>query len=192
MTKAESKYFNTAQRMDEAFMALMEKKDFEYITVKEICEKAGVNRSTFYLHYETIGDLLDECVDRMNRQFATYFSKTHAEFKQNISSAPLEQLFLITPEYLVPYLTFISEHKTVFKVVLAKPEAMLAKRTYDTLLANILDLILERYGVMEKDRDYYLSFYITGITGIIKRWLQMDCKDPVDDIARIIMLVIRR
>ncbi|MCD7769184.1 MAG: TetR/AcrR family transcriptional regulator, partial [Oscillospiraceae bacterium] len=67
MTKAESKYFNTAKRMDEAFLSLMEKKDFEYITVTEICGKAGVSRSTFYLHYETIGDLLTECVEDMNR-----------------------------------------------------------------------------------------------------------------------------
>ena len=48
--------------MDEAFLALMAKKDFEYITVKEICEVAGVNRSTFYLHYETMSDLLSESV----------------------------------------------------------------------------------------------------------------------------------
>ena len=44
--------------MDEAFLTLLAKKDFEYITIKEICEVAGVNRSTFYLHYETMSDLL--------------------------------------------------------------------------------------------------------------------------------------
>ena len=50
MNKAESKYFNTANLMDEALMRLLEHKDYEYITVKEVCKKAGVNRSTFYLH----------------------------------------------------------------------------------------------------------------------------------------------
>ena len=39
MNRAESKYFATAARMDEAFLELLEKKDFAYITVKEICEK---------------------------------------------------------------------------------------------------------------------------------------------------------
>lgn len=48
--------------MDEAFLTLLDKKDFAYITVKEICEAAGVNRSTFYLHYETVSDLLTESV----------------------------------------------------------------------------------------------------------------------------------
>ena len=41
MNKTESKYFSTAARMDEAFLALLEKKDLPYITVKEICQQAG-------------------------------------------------------------------------------------------------------------------------------------------------------
>ena len=69
MNKSESKYFATAARMDEAFLILLAKKDFEYITIKEICEVAGVNRSTFYLHYETMSDLFSESVGRMNEQF---------------------------------------------------------------------------------------------------------------------------
>ena len=54
MNKNESKYFNTALLMDEALLILLETKEFEFITVKEICLKAGVNRSTFYLHYQNV------------------------------------------------------------------------------------------------------------------------------------------
>lgn len=72
MTKSESKYFATAAKMDEAFLALLEKKDFAYIAVKEICTAAGVNRSTFYLHYETINDLLEESAGYINQQFVAY------------------------------------------------------------------------------------------------------------------------
>lgn len=50
MDKNQGKYFYTASLMDEALLALLQKKDYEFITVKEVCEKAGVNRSTFYLH----------------------------------------------------------------------------------------------------------------------------------------------
>jgi hypothetical protein len=60
MNKNESKYFNTAIKMDKALIKLIEKKDFEYITIKEICETAQVNRSTFYLHYNNTSDLLKE------------------------------------------------------------------------------------------------------------------------------------
>ncbi|MCD8085746.1 MAG: TetR/AcrR family transcriptional regulator [Clostridiales bacterium] len=192
MTKAESKYFNTARRMDDAFLSLMEQKSFEYITVTEICQKAGVNRSTFYLHYETVGDLLTECVEQINQQFLLCFKEPASEFRQRIGTASLEELFLITPEYLIPYLTYILEHKTVFRVVLANPVVMQAAQTYDFIFGDILDQILARHQVPERDRSYMLSFYIEGVMGIVKRWLRSDCKDSVEDIAKIIMCVIRR
>jgi AcrR family transcriptional regulator len=47
MNKSESKYFNTARLMNQALIQLLEEKDIGYISIKEICEKAGVNRSTF-------------------------------------------------------------------------------------------------------------------------------------------------
>lgn len=111
MNKSESKYFATAARMDVAFLTLLEKKDFAYITVKEICEAAGVNRSTFYLHYETMADLLSESVSHMNEQFLTYMKKDSQTFVTKLRDCPLDELYLITPEYLTPYLGYIEQHK---------------------------------------------------------------------------------
>ena len=59
MNKSESKYFNTRPAYGRGGSSrCWRRKDLEYITVKEICHQAGVNRSTFYLHYETIADLV--------------------------------------------------------------------------------------------------------------------------------------
>ena len=74
MNKSESKYFNTALLMDEALLFLLEKKDFEFISVKEICDKAGVSRSTFYLHYENMNDLLIETLGLINKKFNDSFN----------------------------------------------------------------------------------------------------------------------
>ena len=92
MNKSESKYFNTALRMDEALLALLEKKDLEYITVKEICHQAGVNRSTFYLHYETITDLVNETLEMINQRFLSYFPKREEEVLGNMGSRERERL----------------------------------------------------------------------------------------------------
>lgn len=97
MNKNESKYFNTAVKMDKAFLSLLEKKDFSYITVKEICEKAKVNRSTFYLHYETLEDLLSESVEYMNEQFLAYMKQDTNVFMIRILECPLDELYLVTP-----------------------------------------------------------------------------------------------
>ncbi len=62
--------FNTAIKMDQAFPRTFKKrKDFAYITIKEICHEAGVNRSTFIYIMKTLDDLLKESVEYMNRHF---------------------------------------------------------------------------------------------------------------------------
>lgn len=119
MNRNESKYFNTAIKMDKAFLELFEKKDYSYITVKEICSKAKVNRSTFYLHYETIEDLLMESVDYMNKDFFAYMSKNNAsDIISHLQDCSLEDLNLVTSKYLKPYLSYIKENKRLFLTAL--------------------------------------------------------------------------
>ena len=65
MKKTDSKYFYTASLMNQALLQLLEKKDLEFITVTEITKKAGVTRSTFYLHYENVYELFEETVENM-------------------------------------------------------------------------------------------------------------------------------
>lgn len=83
MNKSESKYFNTGPLYGRGVVALLEVKDLEYITVKEICEKAGVNRSTFYLHYETIADLVNEAMENVNKRFLACFTQSEDDFAGN-------------------------------------------------------------------------------------------------------------
>lgn len=185
MTRSESKYFNTARRMDEAFLALLEQKDFAYITVKEICQAAGVNRSTFYLHYETVGDLLAESVAYMHRQFLAKFAGMD-DIAQRISHAPKEELLLLTPEYLRPYLGYILEHRQLYRTAMEKPEIFSADETYQHMFRHIFDPILERFSVPSEERSYRMQFYLNGIAGIIGQWLRQDCAEPPEAIIAVI------
>ena len=69
MRKNESKYFYTAQLMNQALISLLEKKDIDFITVTEVTKKAGVNRATFYLHYDNMCELLEETIENLNKKF---------------------------------------------------------------------------------------------------------------------------
>ena len=124
MNKNESKYFNTAVLFDEALIYLLEKKDLEYITIKKICNKAGVNRSTFYLHYESINDLVDEAMNYINKQFVDYFNENTKEFIKKIKYSPLEDLKLVEKKYLTPYLNFIKDNKKIFRASFSNPKRM--------------------------------------------------------------------
>lgn len=192
MNKSESKYFATAVRMDEAFLELIEKKDFAYITVKEICEKAGVNRSTFYLHYETVGDLLAESAQHIIDEFITYMPHDTVEFLNRLQVRPLEELYLITPEYLAPYLTYIKEHRRVFKVTVEQASALQMTDAYQKLSRHVFIPILNRFGVPPEDQKYVLQFHISGLMAIINEWLKDDCRDSIEHIISVMQRCIHR
>ena len=184
MNKSESKYFNTAARMDEAFLELLERKDFAYITVKEICEKAGVNRSTFYLHYETIADLLAESVEYMHKQFLSHFSDTE-NLVEKLSACPEEELFLLTPAYLRPYLSFVQQHRQLYRTAIENPVVFSTGKTYQRMFEHIFDPILTRLSVPPPDRNYLMLFYLNGLSAIVGEWLKGDCADPIDHVIAV-------
>ena len=186
MNRSESKFFNTAQKMDEALLSLLQKKDFEYITVKEICAAAGVNRSTFYLHYETVGDLLDESLEYMTRRFIEHMSESAENFVKKLKTCPDEELYLITPEYLVPYLTYIRDNRTLYRAVMHRPKAFRADAASQNMFRYIFEPILERFGVPKEKRRYYMTFYLNGIAAVIEEWLKTDCADSVEDMVSMI------
>lgn len=191
MNKSESKYFATAAKMDEAFLTLLEKKDFAYITVKEICEAAGVHRSTFYLHYETIGDLLAESVSHMNDQFLAYMAKDSKSFVARLRDCPLDELCLLTPEYLTPYLNYIRDNQRLFRTGLENAATLRLKDSYAGLCQHVLTPILDRYGVPAQDRAYQIAFYIHGLMAIITEWLKNDCADSIEHIIAVMHSCVR-
>ena len=192
MNKSESKYFATAARMDVAFLTLLEKKDFAYITVKEICEAAGVNRSTFYLHYETMADLLSESVSHMNEQFLTYMKKDSQTFVTKLRDCPLDELYLITPEYLTPYLGYIEQHKRLFRTATENAAVLGMDKSYDRMFRHVFTPILDRYSIPQQDRHYIMAFYIQGLMAIISEWLRNDCADSIAYVVDMIQRCVKR
>ena len=190
MNKNESRYFNTAIKMNQALLTLLEKKDFEYITIKEVCKEAKVNRSTFYLHYENIMDLVQETVESMNKQFLGYFKQN--DFIDKIQTSKINELYLIDDHYLNPYLNYIKDNKKLFKITLAKTETLNLNKSYQQLYLHILDPIMNRYQINQKERKYIVAFYINGIMAIIKEWLKEDCKESQEEILELIKKCVKQ
>lgn len=185
VTKSESKYFNTACLMDKALILLLDKKNYEYITVKDICEKAGVNRSTFYLHYETKEDLLAESYDYICDSFFEHMRNFSDDIPENIFDAPLSDLFFITPKYLTPFFGYIKENRLIFSTVLKNIGLFQLKSTYAKLFKNVFNPILARFNVTEPKRKYIMAFTLQGLNAIVSEWLQSDCKDSIEEVVNV-------
>ncbi len=186
MNKSESKYYNTALLMDEALLLLLEQKEYEFITVKEICAKAGVNRSTFYLHYQSIDELLFETIEMINKKFNSSFNNK----KLNPQNLKKEELFLIEDSYLIPYLHFIKENKKVYKLIHTNPFLFRKQQAFDKLYNELFSVILDKYGVKEDEKEYIFAFFSFGLVAVIQKWIENDCKDDINKMAELMKKVI--
>ena len=186
MNKNERKYFNTAIKMDEALISLLDKKDFEYITIKEICDTAEVNRSTFYLHYENTSDLLKETTRYIIDKHFAYYKIDKAHISLQFETCKREELLFITDEYLVPYLKFIKDNQRLFKVSIKHFNSLSMDSVYGRMFEYIFNPILERFHVPEKERSYMMKFYLTGVYAIVMEWLDKNCSDDIETIIEVI------
>ena len=186
MNKSESKYYNTALLMDEALLLILEKKEYEYITVKEICEKAGVNRSTFYLHYNSMDELLYETIEMINTRFQAAFNNEIIKPKD----LQKDDLYLIEDQYLIPYLNFIKENKKIYKLIHNNPFIFNKQKTFDKLYNELFSIILDKYGVSLDEKEYIFVFFSFGLVAVIQKWIENDCSTDIYKIADIMKKVI--
>lgn len=148
--------------MDEALLDLLQNKGAEFITVKEICKKAGVGRSTFYLHYQGVPDLVKECSEHVNTKFFERFEQSAADTIGAIRTASLDELVFVTDEYLRPYLEFVQDNCSIYRAMLANGHTLQAQERFEALAKHIIDPVLERFGYPSEQRAFVISFYVHG------------------------------
>ncbi len=188
MNKSEAKFHNTAVKMDGALVKLLEQKEFKEISIREICEEAGVNRSTFYAHYDNLYDLLKETQERAVSDFFASFS---GKVKTDFSKMTAEELIFISPQYLVPYLTFIKKNRRLYEVYNNSGAFQIGEMDKQ-LIENIFVPIYAKNGVTDKRVVEYMSHYfISGVTAITMEWVKRGCEDDILFICEVISVCVR-
>jgi len=190
MDKHRSKYFETACLMNDALLSLLEKKEFEYITVKDICDKAGVNRSTFYLHYQNTSDLLEETIENSIKKLLDKY-EDYKSFNLD-KTYNKEDLYFFTPKYVIPYLTFLKENKKLYLLANKYQSLFKTKSTISKMYNLLFSPLMEKFDIPEKNRTYIIKFFMAGINAIVVAWLEKGCKESIEDISNLIYQCVKR
>ena len=186
MNKSESKYFNTSKKMNMALISLLKKKSFEYITISEVCKKAEVSRSAFYLHYENLYDLLEETTRHLLDDFLSYFTEDTKSISLNLLNCNLEELNFICDKYLNPYLTYMKENREIVLTAQLHINSLGFEKVYTKMFKNIFNPILNRFCYPESERQYVMLYYLNGMNAIILEWLKENCKESIAEITEVI------
>lgn len=155
----------SCQKIEKAFMELLQSKELSEITVSQLCKITGLNRSTFYANYMDIYDLADKLKKALEDNFEQMYS---AEIEQGFNSNDYLRLFRHIYENRLFYRTYL-------KLGYAHEYRIF---TYDTALAR------EHFG--NRFIEYHCEFFRAGITKIIEMWLEGGCKESPEDMEEII------
>ena len=175
----------TSSLMVEALLLLLEKKEYDFITVKEICEKAGVNRSTFYMHYDTKDDLLVETMKYINARLLS-----DSNYDAIIPRSNDEKNFNLDEIHLVPYLNTIKEFKKIYRVLPYKPHIFKKSNINKELYRNLCDNLLRKYNIKNDEKEFAFAYFNYGVLAIIDKWVESDCEEDVYKIADLIIKLI--
>ncbi|MCF6515430.1 TetR family transcriptional regulator [Lactobacillus sp. S2-2] len=141
-------------QLEDSFIALLQQKPFNKISITEICKLAKVNRSTFYANFIDIYDLIEKIQDNMIHEISDLYEY---ELSFQNESASFFKLF-----------THIKDNKNLYKTYFKLDlDLHFSIANYNKELAK--KLFNNQY------LDYHSAFFRAGITSIIKKWLSDDC-----------------
>ena len=157
----------TKANLREAFWQLYAHNSISRITVGAVCEKAGYNRGTFYLHYQDIYELLesieDEILDGMTNCAEGALQKLSKDNGKRARIAALTEV-----------VRYYEKNKQYVDVMLSKQ----SDSDFIVRLKNRLKplwrsyLVHDTYGRSESEIDLILEYTLSGALFMISQWLQ--------------------
>ena len=169
--KNNSRYKLSSEKIETAFLTLILNNNYEDITISQVCKQAGINRSTFYCHYDDINDLVIKIERKFAKGMAGIFNYGERQ----------------THEAFVEMFTFIKENKYFYKAFLNIPYATHAE--FQTKV-DVLENIGNKNNTIKLNRMaiyYRASFFGAGIKEMCRIWLQRDCQETPEQMASLLL-----
>jgi AcrR family transcriptional regulator len=136
----------TKLRIMDVYLDLIFEKEWDKISVKEICANANITRGTFYLYFNDIYDLLEQIEDPLLSELVQKYQQNTSQDALSPPSGKFEDSFdLKPPPQLLFWFDFCSSHKKEMKTLLGSHG--------DPYFTTKLKNILSEQIVQMMDRD---------------------------------------
>lgn len=172
--KEDRRVRRTKKLLTQALTQLLQEKQINEITVKELTDLADMNRGTFYLYYKDMFDMLEKIEDGMFEALDAIVSPhEHDDVSQQ------------TKPILLDLFRFIEDNQEMCRVLLSPHGDMnFLHRLNEVVREKCLKAwpnIRKEKG--EADFDYHYSFVVFGCAGIIRAWVNRNCPESAEKMA---------
>lgn len=171
--KVDRRVRKTKAQLRAGLAKLMQDKSIQEITVKELVDEVDINRSTFYLHYTDIYNMLDQIEAEL---LAEIISVIDAH-----KMAPIEDAF----PFIADIFTILENNKDICRALIG-PNG-------DLSFVNGIEHIISSYSMqalsplfpqgLQEDLRYSSAFWLSGCMGLIKSWLLNNRPDSPEHMA---------
>lgn len=153
--------------LKDAMKELLKKKEFSKITVKEVCELANVNRSTFYTNYRDIYELLQKVHYELFTQTDEKLRSQWKELQHKNDSDIREQIFQIVES--------VKKNKEWYMLYVNNPND-------NQFEINLMQYYKRKFST----GDYAFVYHAIGCFAMLLSWMENGCKESCEEIADII------
>lgn len=176
MKKRSEQTLLTKEKLINAFWALYEQKPYEQITVREISELAGYNRSTFYTYFKDVYDVLEQTEDEIYWLLEEEFDRS---------------LHIHSREQVAESVRFIGEFlkKNHKRLILLLGENGDVKFTHRIMQRMREQMRLHLREVTNRDDaafEYMVEYIMNAHVGLTLRWFQNGCDIPFEQMTALI------
>ena len=172
--KVDRRVIKTRRQLKKGLAALMKEKSVNQITVKELVEEVDINRSTFYLHFKDIQDLLREIEENME-----------AQIKRAIEEHPIvsgnENAFY----FIEDIIRVLDEEREISKALIGPNGDMgFIHRIERIIKENSRGTLEKMFPGKKEDLKYFYAFCLSGCLGLVKVWLNEGEEKSPEEMAQ--------
>lgn len=165
----------TRMVLKESLLNILQEKELFTITVKEICELADINRSTFYDHYADQFALLSEIEDELIEDMTNYLHAYNVE--QKVEAIQMT-------EKLITY--FASKKEVCLTLLSQRSHSSFEQKVRHVAEHFIMQNVAHTYQIDTATFEYISAYMISGCIEVMKMWLENDMDKTPEEIARLI------
>ena len=162
-----------------SFVELMQKQSLHKITIKDICDNADVNRSTFYSYYSDQYALLDEIKNDIFENLKEIIKGSSSDYKGKATDL-LEMLF-----------RYIADNVQVCKLLMNDQKDFdFLQKVWDFILTNFTNEFIINKDGDQRTTEYIYLFAISGCMGLIHSWMEHGLDKTPAQMAEMMMKLI--
>lgn len=169
----------TKKALADSLKRMMDKKPLSKITVTDLARECGINRHTFYYHFNDIYDLVQWI----------FLSETGSALDQIKSE---EESWKQGMKWLFDYA--LADKKFVMGVFRSASSEHLSRFVIQqiyTLILGVVERESQDIRISEEKKVFVAKFYTHGIGGIILDWIEKDMQQDPDEIIEIFCTMIQ-